>query len=61
MARSAIDAMKGNPLALGLLLMNLLYIGAGLWIYSSRISSDEKLVNGLLQHCVAGNQGTVFK
>jgi len=52
-ARSAIDSMKGNPLALGLLLMNLLYVGVGAWIYSTRVASDDKLVSSLLQHCVA--------
>jgi hypothetical protein len=51
--RIAVDGLKANPLALALLLINLLYVGAGVVIYREQEARDERAMRDLIKECLS--------
>jgi hypothetical protein len=50
--RSVVDGLKGNPLALALIVINVLYLGAGLIVYREQQTRISNLVRTMIQECM---------
>jgi len=51
-ATGVVDSLKGQPLALALIIINLLYIGAGVWVWHGERNRRTELVTTVLQSCL---------
>lgn len=64
-ARTSIEAMKGNPLALALVLVNLMFLAVGLYVLRDlsnlsreRDSRRDELLTTLVNNCIKVEKGT---
>ena len=51
-ASSVVDAMKSQPLALALILINVLYLGIMFWVWHETSSRRSELVTNVLKSCL---------
>ena len=54
---NVVDSLRGNPLVIGLLVINIGFLGAFLWVDDRRQENNKALVMELLRNCGSQPRG----